>query len=456
MGQRIVILGGGISGLSMAYFLQQKGKDVVLLEKNEQAGGVIQTEIDQGFVCESGPNTVLINNPAIAQLLTDLKLIDQCVFADKSSSKRFLLHNNQLMALPGTAGQFFRSPLLTPLQKMRVLMEPFVSQHGSKENPSIKAFVCRRFGSSVYEKFVVPFVTGIYAGDPAHMSVRHALRMLYTAEQQYGSVLLGLPKHIKKRNAQLNQMGVPAGALFSFRNGMQHLTSTLHKELANVVKCNAEAYRLEVADNKVHLHYRQHGKEEHLVADQLVSTLDAPATAQLLSPLDSDLGKRLNKVDYAPMAILHLGFRKSSLKNAVRGFGVLTTASEQHHFLGSIFSSVMFPHTAPKDMELFTVFAGGQRQPDIVQLPDEAFKQLVIPEIQTLLGSTTAPEFVRIKRWQSAIPQYSLDHQSLLDATAQFQATHQRIHLGGNYLHGVSLSDCIANASYLATKLANH
>jgi oxygen-dependent protoporphyrinogen oxidase len=455
MPQKIVVLGGGISGLSVAYFLSCKGIDVNLLEQNTHVGGAVHTTHHNGYICESGANTVLINNTEIAQLLKSLNLLEECIFTHKKRNKRYLLEKGQLVEVPSTAVQFLRSPLFNLFQKLRILMEPLVPKHEYAAFPSVKSFVVKRFGKALYHKLFLPFITGIYAGNPEKMSVRHALKQLYVAEQQHGNVLFGFMKELKQRNKILRDLGVPPGAAFTFKNGLGRLPIRIQEELGEKICCGASVNAIGKEGDGFTIHFSTDRGQQQLKCDQVVSTLPANANATLLSALSPALSKQLNEVVYVPMVILHLGFSESDLKNKRQGFGVLTLEEDKQHYLGVLFSSRTFAHVAPKGKALFTVFAGGSRAPEMAQLSDEEIVALLLPEIKKLIQTEKEPDFLRVSKWQQAIPQYGMQHHSLLQEVAQFHESVPQFHLSGNYLAGVSVSDCIANASYLATKLAN-
>jgi len=67
--KRIIIIGGGITGLSAAYRLSElSGErnhllDVTLIEARDRLGGVIHTVKQDGFLIDSGPDNFITAKP---------------------------------------------------------------------------------------------------------------------------------------------------------------------------------------------------------------------------------------------------------------------------------------------------------------------------------------------------------------------------------------------------------
>ena len=207
----IAILGGGISGLTSAYELKKAGKDFVLIEANATVGGKIKTLSQSGCILETGPNTVLLNNGETKKLLEELKLWDQLIFPNEEAvNQRFVLKNGKIEAIPTSIKTAFKSKLISASTLLSILSEPLKKKKNSELEESLAAFVKRRLGNQIYEDLVTPFVTGIYAGNPEKMSINYVLNVLKEAEDQYGSILKGMPKIMKAKKFSMN--------LISFRN----------------------------------------------------------------------------------------------------------------------------------------------------------------------------------------------------------------------------------------------
>ena len=241
MKHKTIIIGEGISGLSAANFLQKKKEDFLVLEAATNVGGNIRSQIVGGFVCENGPNTVLMNNPAIVELITELGLVQEiCRPTQSAAQSRFVLHQDKLQQIPTTPWSFMRSPLLNWKEKLAVLQDFYVAKHTA--DSSIAVFCKNRFGNAFYQQFIVPFVTGIYAGNPEKMSVKFALKSLWGLEQEFGSVIKGLIQKQKERK------GLPAQTIFSFPKGLGQLCDAIGQGLGTRLHTHTEVQKIENID----------------------------------------------------------------------------------------------------------------------------------------------------------------------------------------------------------------
>ena len=218
-----VIIGGGISGLSAANFLYKKTSNFIIVESDKRPGGIINTSLEGGYICENGPNTILDNNPAIIELLKDLNVHEDLIYANNEKiKKRYLLVNDRLTKIPMNFFDFVTTPILSIYSKFRVFFEIFISRH--KINTSVKDFISTRFGNEFHNKIIVPFLTGIYADDTSKMSAKNTLKILLKLEQKFGSIIIGLFKKEKK----------PPAKIFTLDGGLSKITSLLSDKFQNL------------------------------------------------------------------------------------------------------------------------------------------------------------------------------------------------------------------------------
>ena len=442
----IAILGAGISGLSLAYYLQKQGKEVVVLEKEKIAGGKIQSFKEDGFTGELGPNTVLLNNSGIIDLINEIGLKDKLIFADPENiSKRFILFNGKLEPVPSGIFSALRSPLLS-FSTIGKIISDIRGKNGNSNKESLANMVKRHFGTEAYENFVVPMLTGIYAGDPQKMDADFVLPFLKKADREYGSIIKGM---MLKEKANL-----PKQKIFTFEKGLQQLPSTLAKKLGkNNLQLNSKIQSINKEAGKYRIEFNISGKSGKIYADQVVSSLPASALEKIDSSFLKGISKDLLKIPYVPVVMLHFAYPKSGIGFQEKAFGLLSRPEENVPFLGVLFNSRFFPHTAAKDKELITVICGGGFNPEITKLKDGEIFEKVESAIEKILRVTSKPIFKKISRWENAIPQYYLGHEEILKNFRDFEAEHPGFYFGGNYLHGISVSDCIANAEKLADKI---
>jgi oxygen-dependent protoporphyrinogen oxidase len=441
MKTKTVILGAGISGLSTAQFLQQKGADFLLLEASNRVGGNIHSEEIDGFVCENGPNTVLLNNTAIVQLIKEVGLWEEICKPQAAAHNRFVLHKGRLQEIPDSPLSFLRTPLLSFTDKLRLLKEPFITKHS--ENTSIANFARKRFGTAFYEQFVLPFVTGIYAGNPEQISVQHALKILWELEQKHGSVFKGF---IQKQKKQFEEE-LPKIKMFTLPKGLGQLTNVIAKNIGDKLHLNSLVTTIE----KTAEGYQIQAGEQTIYCEEIICTLPAHSTAKLVD--DSNLQKQLLGVEYVPVDVLHIGFNKTQVKNQKPGFGVLSKPSDKKHFLGLLFNSRIFPHTAPEGKELFTVIVGGSRQPELCSMEKKVVQQILLEEMKGVLAIEGSPCFIQYQRYTKAIPQYDMQQAELISSILKFNKKQPYFHLIGNYTGGISVSDCVLKAQQLANNL---
>ena len=433
MKKKTIILGAGISGLSSAHFLSKKSDDFIILEESNRVGGWINSEKIDGYTCENGPNTVLLNNTAFLELLKDLNLDKEiCKPQESAADNRYVLHQNKLQKIPTNPWEFFVSPLLKLSDKLILFCEPFVKKH--KTNTSVASFCKSRFGEGLYEQLIIPFVTGIYAGNPEKMSVKHALKSLWEMEQKYGSVFRGFLKKLKQKN------DLPKVKMFTLKKGLSQLTDSIGKNLEKNLYLNTRVEKIEKV-NSVFIIHTNNGVFE---CKKIICTLPANVTSKLI--MDNSLVEKLHDLEYVPIDVFHFGFNKKQIKNQVEGFGLLTKKTDEKHFLGMLFNSQIFPHTAPKEKELFTLIVGGSRQVKLCQMKPNELQKILLDEISEILDIKGNPNFIKHERYKKAIPQYGLDHQELVEYVKKYQVAHSGFYFLSNYIQGVSVSDRVLNS----------
>src|SRR6476620_1140483 len=231
MDKRVCVIGGGISGLCVAYQLQKSGVDVTLFEKGTKVGGNITTEIRDGFLFEHGPNSALASRQLLG-LVDELGLTGEIAQTNPNSKKRYIVRDGRLVALPSGIGDFVRGKAFSGKAKLRLLKEPLV-RGGSSPDESVASFFERRLGKEVVDYAVDPFISGIYAGDPSQLSVRHAFPKLYDLEKNFGSLLKGALFSKKDKTSRLPK-GTPR--TLTFKRGMQALSEALAERLGASVR----------------------------------------------------------------------------------------------------------------------------------------------------------------------------------------------------------------------------
>ncbi|MGD9887842.1 MAG: protoporphyrinogen oxidase [Halothiobacillaceae bacterium] len=441
-----LVIGAGISGLSTAFFLQQQGHRVAVLESATQAGGNVHTFEQAGFLLEAGPNTLLDNDPAIAALIDGLGLRADAREANPAAKRRYVVRDGQAVQLPGSPPAFLTTKLFSSAAKFRLMAEPFIGRARTEE--SVADFVRRRLGQEFLDWAIDPFVSGVYAGDPARLSVRAATAKVYALEREHGSLILGaLKKAFKARKTEIQT--TPVGHMFSFDRGLGQLVDALAARLGDRLHLNTKVLGLQHTQDG----WQVNTSQGAFVAQKVVLAVPAEVCATLLEPFLGVRVQPLREIPYPPVMSVALGFRREDVAHALDGFGVLIPAKERVTTLGALFSSTLFPGRAPEGQVLLTVFIGGRRHEDVGAWTDEAIVARVVSDLAPILGLRAAPLMTHVQRWPRAIPQYELGHLERIAALDEAMQHLQGLHTRANWRDGVSVSDAIRNGLLLANTL---
>lgn len=452
--EEIVIIGAGITGLSTAYWLKKDGFKVKILEASNQVGGNIKTEKHQNFVFDTGPNSGLETTPLIKQIVDELNLQDEFVYANKESNKRYILRDNVLHPLPMNPKDFITTRLFSTSGKFRVLLEPFIGKSKDGYYQSVAEFVRRRLGQEFLDYAINPFVSGVFAGDPENLSVKSAFPKLYRLEEVYGGLFKGMIKGAKERK-QRAEKSKQSAAMFSFRNGMSVLTNRLGEFLKDEILLNHQLTKVQKVDDRILINAVEDGNEKVFETKSVLFTIPAYSTAEILRELDGYLHNHLITIYYPPVLVLNVIYRKNKIGQPLDGFGFLIPEKEKKSFLGAIWNDSIFPNRGDQDFASFTIFVGGARQAKIFENDLNELINQVLSEFEQIMKITIKPESIKYKFWEKAIPQYSLGYIEKENAINQFEKNNKGIFLGGNYRGGISVGDCIKNSKIHFERLAN-
>lgn len=456
MNKKITILGAGISGLTTAYLLQKKGFDVAVIEKNNRPGGAMESVHEQGFLFDRGPNSLLETVPLIGQLVGELGLEPEVIYANEEGNKRYILRNNQLHALPTSLKAFLQTKLFSTAAKFRLLKEPFVGRSDDGYYQSIAEFVKRRLGQEFLDYAINPFVAGVYAGRPEKLSVASAFPKLYALEEKYGGLMIGAFKSAKERKKRA-EVSKQSAKMLSFKNGMQTLPLALAKHLGNRVLTDSEIISVEKsADEKFIVTYLTDEKKYTIVSDAVLSTIPPYGINKLLSNFDANIDVVFSKIEYPPVLVCYLVYPKNVIGQPLDGFGFLIPEKEKKSFLGAVWSSVIFTDRSDEKHAAFTLFVGGMRNPEIIDENREKLVARVQDEFESIMKISGEPFYKSTRFWAKAIPQYNLGYIETENYFDAFEANNPGIFLGGNYRGGVSVGDCIKNAEPTAEKIEKY
>ena len=457
--KKIVIVGAGISGLAVAFRLQQQlpDADITVLEQNNRPGGAAWTLRADGFQLEIGPNGFLDTKPTTVALAQDVGLGNALVAASDAAAKnRFLFLDNQLKKLPGGLFDFLRSDLLSWRGKLAFFLERFRKANNSGDE-SIAAFARRRAGKEA-ALFADALVTGIYAGDPSLLSLAACFPRVAALERQYGSVLKGFAQSARQQRREARARGDVTqrpGKMWSFQDGLRRLVETLAGQLPRPVVYGISVRRLERGGALSR--WIVHGEgESRWEADAVILTCPAHQQAGILADVDPLLAEEIGAIAYNRVAVVGLGYRREDVPGRLDGFGFIAPQHTRRDLLGVQWCSSIFPGRAPEGSVLLRALCGGWHRADVVGWADDRLLSAMRAELRLALGITAPPIFHRIIRWERAIPQYHLGHLERLDRIAQRLKHQAGLFLGGNAYHGVALNDCTEQGLVLAARVTDY
>ncbi|MDO4714952.1 MAG: protoporphyrinogen oxidase [Bacteroidales bacterium] len=443
-----VIIGAGLTGLSLVAFLQAQGARVAIVEQANRPGGKLHTVTQAGYTFESGPNTGVVANDAVLALFDLLKGHTALVEANKASAIRYVLKDGRPVALPTRFWSAITTPLFSWRDKLNILIEPF-RPRGKTTYESVGELVRRRLGQSFYDYAVDPFISGIYAGDPDTLIARYALPKLYRLEALHGSFIRGAwaRRHILKAE---KARGI-SKAIFSVAGGMGRLIEALVEVVGReTLTLGAKDVRLVQSGRQWQAHFIQNGQAQHITATRAISTVAAQALPSLLPQVESSLLTPITAMRYAPVVELGVGLADDS--RVPRGFGLLVPSKARERVLGILFTSQCYAGRAPKGGASLSVFMGGMRQPEVTTLSDEALTAIALDAITRYFGYDTppTPEVIHIARHTQAIPQYEADTPERLRAIGNIQLSYPNLYLAGSIADGIGIADRIQQAWRLA------
>ena len=446
----VAVVGAGIAGLTAAHRLKRKGYRVVVYEASERPGGVIRTERRAGYLAELGPNSAA-GNAAMAELFTQLGLDSSRVEAQREAKKRYIVRKGKLVALPLSPSQLLTTRLLSNGAKLAIFGEPMVEPGDSPMEESVATFVRRRFNQEVLDYVANPFVGGIFAGDPEQLSARHALPRLHDLEHTHGSVMKAMGQMLRAGRGP----GGPVGPTqVSFKGGLQEITDALARELRPEL-------RFKAATTQIRLGPKGWTVSAAYQAAELYDAVIYAAPAHCADEVDfafegADRVKTLASIDYPPVAVLALGFRREDVAHKLDGFGFLVPDVERRNVLGVIFSSTVFPGRAPEGHVLLTAFVGGVRNPDLANADLSTLTARVLDDLRLLLGVRGEPTFRAFHLWPKAIPQYALSYGRFKEIMDDAERRNPGFALAGSYREGVAVGEVIGSAGQAADRIAAH
>ncbi len=467
MPMRIVIVGGGITGLAAAHRLielrQRTGHaaQVTLFEASERLGGALETLRIGEFLVETGADSFITDKPWATDLCQRLGLEGRLIPVDERHRRALILRNGKpapapegfnLLA-PSRLWPIATTPLLSPLGKLRLGLEYFVPPRPPSHDESLASFVRRRFGREVLERIVQPMVGGIYTSDPEKLSLAATLPRFIDMERQAGSLIRAARRRRREGGlADRSASGARYGMFATLAGGMSELVDALAARIratdevrtgqavASVTPA-AGGHRVVAADN------------EELIADGVILATPAHRAADLIDAWAQELAEGLREIEYASSAVVVTGHSRDEIDHPLNAAGLVIPFAEQRRILAVSFLSRKFPGRAPEGHVVLRTFVGGALQSELLAHSDEALTAMALAELRDLLGVRGRPLFTHVARYHRAMPQYHVGHLQRVEAIERLAAQHPRLALAGNALRGVGLPDCIHSGEDAAERV---
>ncbi len=455
---RIVIIGGGISGLAAAYRITELNKEaqVTVLEASRRLGGTIQTDHQDGFLLERGPDSFISEKPHAIALAKRLGLESQLIQTNEEYRRSFIVRDGRLRAVPegfqlmapSRMWPFITSDIFSLAGKVRMaadLLLPRKNKNGSTDE-SLASFVRRRLGKEALARMAQPMVGGIYTADPETLSLRATLPRFLEMEQKHRSLILAMAR--LGRAQKTGTSGARYSLFVSFERGMQALVDPLTRINADL-RVNTRALRL-TFDRGWTI---TTDKDEQIKADAVCLAVPAYVAASLSG---GRLAEKLREIKYASTATINFGYGRAAIKHPLNGFGFVVPFIEKRSLLACTFSSVKFSGRAPDGQVLLRAFAGGALQPEVFALDEAEMARRVEADLRELLGISEEPLFVEVAKWERSMPQYEVGHLERVAEIERLASELPGLTLAGNAYRGAGIPDCVRSGEAAAEALVDH
>ncbi|HLS66205.1 MAG TPA: protoporphyrinogen oxidase [Pseudogracilibacillus sp.] len=454
--KKLLVIGGGITGLAAAYYAKEKIREknlpykVKLVEASEKLGGKIETTHRDGFTIERGPDSFLARKQPAVDLIEQLGLQDELV--RNATGLSYILVKNKLhkippgsfMGVPVEARPFVFSRLFSLRGKLRATGDYIIPKSKEHGDQSLGKFFRRRFGDELVEHLIEPLLSGIYSGDVDEMSLQATFPNFYALEQKHGSLIRGLQKAMPKRSKKKQQQG----AFYALKGGFQSLVDALEKELQHHVTKGIAVDHIEKKDHYYHVLYSD-GTVDKI--DTMIVTTPHTSLEHMFSKYDGV--KELKTIPTTSVANVALAFDEQSLRKDIDGTGFVVSRKSDFRITACTWTHRKWPHTTPKGQVLLRSYVGGADDREAAYLTDEELVDIVLRDLRKIMNITGSPNFSVITRFQKAMPQYVVGHLERVEKVESYlQENLPGVYLAGASYRGVGVPDCIAQGKKAVTE----
>jgi len=483
---RIAVIGGGISGLATAWYLERglaeiglHNASVHVLDSGKHVGGVIQTlshehsnpiapEFSEPYLIECGADNFATLLPDAMQLVREMGLESEFITPKKDFRIAQVVHNGKLYPIPNgfslmqptRMGAILATPILSFPARLRVLAEAFVKPKIDHEDESVASFAIRRLGKECFERLVEPIVGGIFTAKAETLSMQAAMPQFVRMEREYGSLIRAA--FAKRRNMSVEGRSAreASGARYDQfvapKRGMSWWLEELARPLGNRLQLQTTATSLRELESgqwKLTCHESDQGHEHVEIFDAVCLALPSYRSAELLSDPFPDISTYLNRIPYASSAIAVLALSRAEIRPKSFCFGSISPSIERRDCLAISLSSEKYSGRCPEDTVLARVFMGGSLRPELLAHDDDTLLTIAKREVAELFGPHSKPKWERVIRWDQAMPQYQVGHLNLVREIRTQVSKLGTIELTSNALDGVGIPQCVRGAKQAAQRL---
>jgi oxygen-dependent protoporphyrinogen oxidase len=460
--KNIVVVGGGITGLSAAYYLQKEIAEkklpftVQLIEASDRLGGKIKTNKKNGFIIEQGPDSFLARKEPAVKLAKDLGLEDDLI--RNGTGQSYILVRNKLhkmptgafMGIPTQAKPFLFSGIFSMKGKLRAGADYVLPKGKAVSDQSLGGFFRRRFGDELVENLIEPLLSGIYAGDIDDMSLMATFPNFYNLEQKHRSLIKGLQETMP---APKKTAGKKPGMFFSFKEGLEVFVKEIEKKLDNVkVDVNTAVDHIEKKANFYHLLL---SNGEVAKADAIVMATPHYTLPKMFSQYE--FLKALNEMPATSVANVAMAFDHSAIKKDIDGTGFVVSRNSDYRITACTWTHKKWPSTTPDGKVLLRAYVGRPSDQEVVDYSDEEITDIVLRDLRKTMKIKKKPEFSVVSRWKSAMPQYTVGHKERISAVREEAARSiPGVFLTGSSYEGVGIPDCIGQGEQAVQEVLDY
>jgi oxygen-dependent protoporphyrinogen oxidase len=461
---RVVIIGGGFSGLSTGYNIQEmaaeEGLDVkiTIVESSERLGGKAWTEEHEGYRLEGGVNGFLDNEPSTLELAESLGISGEIQKASDAAKNRYILAGGKLHPLPEGPMSFLKSGLLSVKGKIRLAQEPFTKPAPAGKDETVGEFGRRHLGQEAVDKLIGAMIAGVYAGDVERLSVKSCFPLLLNVEKKGdGSLIKGMMRMVKEKKAageEAKASAGPGGKLTSFKKGMGYFIDSLEKGINGDILKGKRV--IKIAGEKGGYMVYLEGDWEPIDADVVITAAPSYDVAEMVDGLDPGIASELRGIPYVALTVVALGFDRAELDHPLDGFGFLISLLEERKILGSLWTTSIFPGRSPEGKFLIRSMIGGALQKELALMDEKAIVAIIRDELRDILGIDAEPELVKVFKHEKAIPQYPVGHAERVERIMKNLEDHPGLYMTGNSFKGIAIKDCARNSKALSREIIEY